>query len=68
MSFVGSFLRFQPLTLVPIQSKLIDTSLLQSNEIDWINNYHMLVRDSILPLLPTELSRNWMVANTNKII
>lgn len=34
------FLTFEPLTLVPIQQKMIDASLLTQKEIDWLNDYH----------------------------
>lgn len=38
-----SFLRFETLTLFPIDTKLIDTSLLSRHELDWINQYHQTV-------------------------
>ena len=34
------FIRFEPLTYVPLQRELIDKSLLTSDELDWINEYH----------------------------
>lgn len=41
------FLTFEPLTLVPIQRKLIDASLLTKKEIDWINDYHSKCREIV---------------------
>jgi Xaa-Pro aminopeptidase len=35
-----SFLSFGRLTKIPIQKKLIDTTLLSDYELQWINNYH----------------------------
>ena len=36
-------LGFEPLTLVPLDKKLIDKYLLNQDELDWLNNYHQLV-------------------------
>uniref|UniRef100_A0A5S6QDN6 Xaa-Pro aminopeptidase 1 n=1 Tax=Trichuris muris TaxID=70415 RepID=A0A5S6QDN6_TRIMR len=47
----SAYLCFEPLTLVPIQQKLILSSLLSQQEIDWINRYHDLCRDVIGPRL-----------------
>lgn len=44
-------LAFMNLTWVPIDRRLIVTSLLSPQEIDWINAYHNQVRDKISPLL-----------------
>ncbi|KAJ8026346.1 Xaa-Pro aminopeptidase 1 [Holothuria leucospilota] len=41
------FLTFETVTLVPIQTKLIEASLLTEKEIEWLNNYHSLCRDVI---------------------
>lgn len=34
------FVTFEPLTYVPIQRELIDKSLLDPAELDWLNGYH----------------------------
>ena len=39
------FLTFEPVTVVPIQTKLILPDLMTRQEIDWLNNYHQLCRD-----------------------
>ena len=36
----NSFLEFETLTFVPIDSRLISINLLENNEREWINNYH----------------------------
>jgi len=41
------WLTFDQLTMVPIQRKLIDRSLLNNDEIDYINKYHEKVRQLI---------------------
>lgn len=47
------YLTFEPLTLMPIQTKMIDPSLLTEKEIDWLNNYHEKCRE----LVGAELKR-----------
>lgn len=47
-SFGGkSFLAFEPITVVPIQTKMIDASLLTEKEIQWLNCYHAKVRSLV---------------------
>nr|XP_042909521.1 xaa-Pro aminopeptidase 1 isoform X2 [Parasteatoda tepidariorum] len=41
------FLTFEPLTLIPFQTKLLDTSLLTVEEMDWLDNYHQICRDVV---------------------
>uniref|UniRef100_A0AAV1UUJ8 Xaa-Pro aminopeptidase n=1 Tax=Peronospora matthiolae TaxID=2874970 RepID=A0AAV1UUJ8_9STRA len=45
------FCVFETLTMVPIQQKLIDESLLTPEEVQWLNAYHKDVRDKLQPLL-----------------
>ena len=39
------FLTFEPVTVAPIQTKMILPELMTSQEIEWLNNYHQLCRD-----------------------
>ena len=55
----GTFYRFETLTLVPINRELIDTALLSSDEISWIDNYHKTVREKLTPRLE-EPVRKWL--------
>lgn len=41
-----SFLGFTPLTLVPIQTKMIDMSLMKPEEVAWLDAYHAQVREA----------------------
>ncbi|CAL5066519.1 unnamed protein product [Urochloa decumbens] len=67
-SFGGiSYLGFEKLTFVPIQSKLIDTSLLSPLEINWINEYHEQVWKKVSPLLSGD-SRDWLWKNTRRLL
>ncbi|MCU7369561.1 aminopeptidase P family protein [Paucibacter sp. O1-1] len=47
----GDMLRFETLTLCPIDTRCIDLSLMRSDEIDWLNRYHAEVRQRLSPLL-----------------
>ncbi|GJN09927.1 hypothetical protein PR202_ga27981 [Eleusine coracana subsp. coracana] len=67
-SFGGiSYLGFEKLTFVPIQSKLIDPSLLSSSEIDWVNKYHEQVWEKVSPLVSGD-ARDWLWKNTRPIL
>lgn len=45
------FLKFEHLTLCPIQVSLIDASLLNTKEKQWINDYHDEVLAKVSPVL-----------------
>lgn len=48
------FLSLRPLTLCPIQLKLVDASVLTDDEIAWLDAYHARVRTELTPLLDEE--------------
>jgi Xaa-Pro aminopeptidase len=50
----GEFYRFETLTLFPVDTRLIEKSLLDQDEIDWINHYHQKVFDSLNPFTSTD--------------
>ena len=45
----GEFLRFETLTLCPIDARCIDRALLREDEIAWLNDYHGVVRARLAP-------------------
>lgn len=45
------WLRFETLTMLPIDRSLIEQSLLQSAEVTWLNTYHQMVYEELFPLL-----------------
>ena len=55
----GRFLGFEPLTLAPIETKLVEVSLLSDQELEWLNGYHAHVLEKVLPLLEGEDAR-WL--------
>ena len=50
----GRYLGFETLTFVPLDRKLIDTSLLTADEIAWVDAYHAKVRALLAPQLSGE--------------
>ncbi len=62
----GNYLCFEPITLCPINTQLIDRSLLSADEIQWLNNYHARVREALAPR--TEgAAKAWLEKNTQPI-
>ncbi|HXW63647.1 MAG TPA: aminopeptidase P family protein [Burkholderiaceae bacterium] len=47
----GEFLKFETLTLCPIDTRCIDRSLLRDDEVAWLNDYHRQVRERLTPLV-----------------
>lgn len=62
----GQYLEFETLTLTPIDTRLIDLSLLEPTERDWLNTYHARVRTEIGPLL-TGTDKAWLERATEAI-
>ncbi|KAF1532714.1 Xaa-Pro aminopeptidase 1, partial [Eudyptes chrysocome] len=64
-------LTFEPLTLVPIQTKMIDVNLLTQKECNWVNDYHQKCRE----VIGAELERQgrhealrWLIQETEPLI
>uniref|UniRef100_A0A8C0T330 X-prolyl aminopeptidase 1 n=1 Tax=Canis lupus familiaris TaxID=9615 RepID=A0A8C0T330_CANLF len=63
-------LTFEPLTLVPIQTKMIDVDSLTDKECDWLNNYHLTCRDVIgkeLQKQGRQEALEWLIRETQPI-
>jgi Xaa-Pro aminopeptidase len=58
----GEFLAFETLTLCPIDTRLLDLSLLDAAEIAWLDAYHATVRERLAPLLDDAADRAWLDA------
>ncbi len=63
----GSWLRMEPLTLCPIDTRPIVLSMLAPDEVDYLNKYHARVRAVLLPLLDSEADRRWLLRATEAI-
>ncbi|RMC96387.1 aminopeptidase P family protein [Aquitalea palustris] len=62
----GDFLRFETLTLCPIDTRCIEHSLLSRQEVDWLNHYHQEVRTRLIPLVDGP-ARDWLLHTTQAI-
>jgi Xaa-Pro aminopeptidase len=62
----GKFLTFETLTLLPFDLNSIEKGLLNSDEINWIDNYHQMVYDRLTPGL-NETECRWLKEKTRKI-
>jgi Xaa-Pro aminopeptidase len=59
----GDFLKFETLTLCPIDTNLIDASLLRKDEIDWLNAYHAEVARRVGPHVSGD-AKSWLERRT----
>ena len=62
----GSFLRFDTLTLCPIDTKALDVSMLSDQEREWLNYYHELVYNKLAAFLPAEIT-SWLKEMTKPV-
>lgn len=62
----GKFLQIQPLTLCPIDTTPIDLSMLEAEEVKWLNDYHEMVYEKLSPLLDDE-EKKWLKNATKPI-
>lgn len=62
----GSFLQFETLTLFPIEQKLINKSLLNEQELQWLNDYHQRVYESLAPHL-NDTEQKWLKEKTKNL-
>ena len=63
----GKFLKFEPLTLCPIDTTPIDTRLLSHEEVTWLNAYHATVREKLNPLISDPQVKQWLETATKPI-
>ena len=57
----GDFLKFETLTLFPYDNRLIDVTMLTTEELKQVNDYHAMVLERLTPYLqPEELT--WLTA------
>ncbi len=59
-------LRFETLTLAPIDRRLIDASLLTPEETGWLDRYHVNVRGLLAPRVDAA-TRSWLEAATRPL-
>ena len=62
----GQFYRFDTFTVVPIDIKSLDVSMMSDFEINWLNDYHKHVYDTVAPLV-SDRARKWLEESTQPI-
>ncbi len=62
----GEFLKFETLTLCPIDTRLIDKSLMRADEIAWLNAYHAMVWERVSPLISGD-AKAWLERRCQRI-
>ncbi len=62
----GRFLRFEPLTLCPIDTRPIVVDMLSAEELAMLNAYHQMVYERLSPMLDAE-HRAWLAAKTRNL-
>lgn len=61
-----AMMQFDTISLVPFDTRLLDTRLMTAAEIDWLNNYHAEVTSAIGPLL-AKPELEWLRRATAKV-
>jgi len=59
-------LGFETLTVAPIHKGLVDVHLLTRDELVWLDNYHAMVRQRVLPLVSGEVA-DWLLKATEPL-
>jgi Xaa-Pro aminopeptidase len=62
----GDFLKFETLTLCPIDTRCIDLTLLRDDERAWLNDYHATVLERISPHV-SGAAKTWLEKRTQAI-
>jgi Xaa-Pro aminopeptidase len=62
----GQFMKFETVSLCYIDKTLVDVSLLEKGEIDWLNSYHTEVYKKLSPYL-SEDEAKWLKEKTTKL-
>lgn len=63
----GDFLKFETLTLCPIDTHLIDMALMRPDETAWLNAYHAEVARRLLPLVSGDV-KAWIETRTKPLV
>ncbi|WP_413714061.1 aminopeptidase P family protein [Serratia marcescens] len=63
--YIG-FCKFKSLTLIPIDLSPVEVSMLTLSDVEFINDYHEQVRDTIYPFCSHDV-REWLVSATKPI-
>ena len=62
----GTFYKFEPLTLCPIDKEAILVEMLNDEELNWFNEYHQMVHNRLKPFL-NEQEQAWLEEATSPL-
>lgn len=62
----GQFYRFEVVSYFPIETRALVLELLSDDEVSWLNNYHQMVREQLIPRLNGK-SLDWLLTRTELI-
>lgn len=60
------FFKFKTVTLFPFDLNLFETEIMTDKEIEWVNDYHKMVRERLTPLLNEE-EKEWLNKKTQPL-
>ncbi|MDR1488142.1 MAG: M24 family metallopeptidase [Holosporales bacterium] len=59
---------FQTINYIPFCLKLIDTTMLNKNEVNWLNIYNIEIKNKILILFENDkIIKDWVITNTKNV-
>jgi Xaa-Pro aminopeptidase len=65
-----TYMTMEPITFVPIETKIMDTSIMTDSEIAWVNAYHDACNAKVKPLLEAagkERALAWLAKKTKHV-
>lgn len=62
----GTFYQFETISYCPIDTTPLIVELLNQEELDWLNSYHLKVREVLLPCVPEHL-KNQLISFTEPV-
>nr|WP_315487068.1 aminopeptidase P family protein [uncultured Undibacterium sp.] len=62
----GDYLKFETLTLCPIDTRCVDLSIIRDDELAWLNDYHQMVLQRLSPRVQGD-ALNWLKQGTTPL-
>lgn len=67
----GKYLTFSTITMAPIERKLINTKLMTAAQVEWLNQYHLTVREKLGAMYndlgKSKELKDWLIAVTEPL-
>ena len=61
------YYKFETLSIYPIEVTALEMNMLSFEEINWINRYHLKVREKLIPKLQSNELKFWLMRKTRQI-